>query len=150
MYNLLNIVKEQGIVEMIINYKDQFEYADWKNRMDTAIEKLNKIKKMHSERQLILSRCSQIDKDGNFYYRDLLKQHLHEKIKVVREEILKLEIERYEKNYEEEVVEIIQEDNVHIGATGTTGTVNIGATGTTGIHIGTTGHNNMLGATVSL
>jgi len=121
MNSLLNIVKEQGIVDIITDYKKQFEYADWGNRMDKELKELEDIKKIKENKYNLLQKCSAVDEDGQHHYNNIFIDYISEKITETRKRIMKLQIEKLLNNYEEdEPIEINSEgEPIHIGITST-------------------------------
>jgi len=161
MNSLLNIVKEQGIVDIIDEYKEEIERVELDNKINENNEKINNIRKLCIKRDYLVDKSTKSEIDNtlipfsiplgqflpldNHYmtqikkgYKKAFDNMISEKIEKLRKTNLELQMEKLLK-YGEEVEDIDEEDEELLE--------NINENEPT-IHIGVTGHNNLYGATL--
>jgi len=161
MNSLLNIVKEQGIVDIIDEYKEEIERVELDNKINENNEKINNIRKLCIKRDYLVDKStkSEIENtlipfsvstgkcmplDSNYTiaikkgYKKAFDKMIMEKLDNLRKTNLELQIEKLMK-YDEEIEDIDEEDEELLE--------NINENEPT-IHIGVTGHNNLYGATL--
>jgi len=153
MDSLLYIVKEQGIVDIIEEYKNQMEKLDLEEKIKKNNGKINDIRKLCQQRIKIIKKSVKeeientqvafLPREGNSlplngYYRRAIKNSyiiafdnlINKKLDILREKNIELQMEKLLKYGEddEDLLEIIDDNS-------------------STIDIGTTGHNNLNGIT---
>ena len=94
---LLCYVKEEGIINLIEEYKEIFEKLELTEKIENEYKKLKDMQNIQYNKQKIIKKCCNKEKssDGYYQYTKIITQQINTGILNIRENIIKFEIERY-------------------------------------------------------